>query len=276
MSIIVPYELKLTGGLANRHQFEAYDGYSGLAGFARTLSLVSHYVETGRIRQRGDFEGRHSILSRAPREGSVVADFLVVLQDNPAFLLGPAAAALGSKAIFDTLVKRVFDQNLGDVAEGNQLPNALESKLGDVETLVAVTEAPIRQTHHVIAAGADKVSVLSGSTVIKKLDQNTRDYVMLDVHDPTISCKDVNVSAFNANSGYGSVFDFELGRNVAFSMKRENLAKFRQIFSWGLDQYTRRTGNKVNICFSTVKWMDGRAKRYNVVDAAKVEKARNF
>ena len=52
MSIIVPYQLKLTGGLATRHQFEAYDGYLGMAGFARTLSLVSHYVETGKIRQK--------------------------------------------------------------------------------------------------------------------------------------------------------------------------------------------------------------------------------
>lgn len=271
MSVIVPYELKLTGGLADRHQFEAYDGYLGLAGFARTLSLVSNYVETGKIRQRGDFEGRHSIIGQTPREGSVIADFLVKLQDSPAQLLGAGAAALGSKVLFDALLKRVFDQNLGELAENNSLINALEGKQGDIETLVAITESPIRQTHQIISAGADKVSVISGSNVIKNLNQETKDYVMADVYDPVVVCKNVSVSAFNANSGYGSVYDFELRRNVAFTMKRENIAKFRQVFTWGLDQYARKTGNLINICFATTKWMDGRAKRYNVVDAGKIE-----
>ena len=93
----------------------------------------------------------------------------------------------------------------------------------------------------------------------------------MDVHDDTVKCKNVSVSAFNVNSGYGSVYDFELGRNVAFTMKKENLVKLRHIFSWGLDQYARKTGGLINICFSTTEWMDGRAKRYNVVDAGKVE-----
>jgi|TARA_R100000501_G_C2624504_1_gene117795 hypothetical protein len=272
MSIIVPYQLRLTGGLADRHRFEAYDGYSGMAGFARTLSLVSNYVETGKIRQRGDFEGRHSIIGTAPREGSVLTDFLIQLDDLPAHILGAGAIKLGSRELFNALLARVFSQNLGDGYADNRLEDALSSKRGDIETLVAITEAPIRQTHQVISAGVGKVNVVTGSRVIKTLDQSTKDYVNLDVRDDTVICKEVTVSAFNANSGYGSVFDFDLGRNVSFQMTRENLQKYRRVFSWGLDQYASRTPNRVHTCFTTINFMDGRAKRYQIVQASRIEK----
>jgi hypothetical protein len=53
----VPFRLVLTGETADEHQFQGYDGYMALAGFAWTLSLVSNYVETGEVRHRGDFPG---------------------------------------------------------------------------------------------------------------------------------------------------------------------------------------------------------------------------
>jgi hypothetical protein len=51
----VPFRLVLTGDTADEHQFQGYDGYMALAGFAWTLSLISNYVETGKVRHRGGF-----------------------------------------------------------------------------------------------------------------------------------------------------------------------------------------------------------------------------
>jgi len=95
MAEYVPIRLKLTGDTADHHQFQGYDGYMALAGFAWTLSLVANYAETGKIRQRGDFPGRHAVRGLAPTEGSVVVDFLVWLGQNPqgVFALTGAGAA---------------------------------------------------------------------------------------------------------------------------------------------------------------------------------------
>jgi hypothetical protein len=90
----VPFKLKLTGDTADHHQFQGYDGYMALAGFAWTLALVTNYAETGKIRHRGEFPGRDAIRATAPARGSVVADFMVLLQQNPAEVLGLGAMGL--------------------------------------------------------------------------------------------------------------------------------------------------------------------------------------
>ncbi|MFC6435360.1 DUF7946 domain-containing protein [Novosphingobium resinovorum] len=259
----------MTGDLAEKHQFEAYDGYTGLAGFARTLSLVANYVETGKIRQRGDFEGRHSIVANPMREGSLIADFAAIIESTPFASIGAAAAGISAAELLRRLTDRVFKQNLGQDVDETDLEHFGRARRGDVETLVAITEAPIRQTHHLVNARVQNINVISGVNLINKLNEGTKQYVMSDYKDDSVTCKDVTISSFNANSGYGSLFDFDLGRTVAFTMSRENLAKYKHVFSWGLDQYSNETRRRVNVCFSRTLWMDERAKRYQIVKASK-------
>ncbi|RYF31947.1 MAG: hypothetical protein EOO38_31335, partial [Cytophagaceae bacterium] len=58
---VANFQLKLTGGLADRHEMEGYDGFNALASSAFALSLVANYVETGKIRHKGDFKLRHAV-----------------------------------------------------------------------------------------------------------------------------------------------------------------------------------------------------------------------
>lgn len=267
----VPFVLKLTGDTADQHQFQGYDGYMALAGFAWALSLISHYADTGQIRQRGDFDGRHAVRAKAPTEGSVVAEFVVYLQHNPEAVFGIAAGGLTAPAFLYALANRVINRNLGE-ANGETdkaLAPLLSRRGGDVEALVAISEPPIRQAHGVIGNGAKKIQISGGFNILNTFNEDTRDYVKLNVEDNNVKKKSVSVSAFNANSGYGSVFDKDLGHVVPFSMSRETLRRHKAVFSWGLDQYVTGTGRTIDLTFTRILSMDGRPKRYIVMSATR-------
>jgi hypothetical protein len=266
----VPFRLRLTGGTANQHQFQGYDGYMSLAGFAWTLALVTNYAETGKIRHRGEFPGRNSVRAFPPSRGSIVADFVVWMQQNPAEVLG-IGAGVSSQLLYD-LVRRVISRNLGqdDPEHTDLLENLLKRRGGDVEALVARTEPAIRQTHLVIGNGATRMDILAGvggHNIINTYDEETRDYVKQNVEDKTPREGNFSVAAFNANSGYGSVFDNELGRTIPISMSKEVLRRVGSVFTWGIDQYANRTGGRVGMRYTRILAMDGTPKRYVVMDA---------
>ena len=265
----VPFRLSLTGDAADYHQFQAYDGYNALAGFAWTLSLVTNYVETGVIRHRGDFPGRRAVRAKAISEGSLNADFIVWITDN-AQMLG-LGAGLGAAPFLYSVVRRVIARNLGeDVADVDpEIAELNDKRGGDLEALVALTEPAIRQTHSVIGKGADDVTIVGGFNVLAELDHSTKAYVTENFEDDEFKEAIVTVAAFNANSGYGSVFDPSLGRTVPISMSRENLRRLRRVFSWGLDQYANRTGETIRIGFTRIMALDGTPKRYLIQAASR-------
>jgi len=271
MPEIVPFKLKLTGETADNHQFQGYDGYMALAGFAWILSLVSNFSETGKIRQRGEFDGRHAVRAKALEEGSVVAEFLVYLQNNPAQVFGASVGAIGGGTLLYSLFNRVINRNLGETNPKTDaaLDQLLRRRSGDVEALVAISEAPIRQAHQIIGNGASKVEISGGFNILNTFDHSTRDYVLINAKDDTQIKKEFSVSAFNANSGYGSVFDSDLGHVVPFSMSRETLRRYKGVFSWGLDEYVKESGKRISATFTRILSMDGRAKRYIIISATR-------
>lgn len=257
MAEVIPFRLRLTGDTADRHQFQGYDGYMALAGFAWTLALVTNYAETGKIRQRGEFLGRNAVRASAPAAGSIIADFAVWLEQNPAQVLG-IGSAVASVFLYD-LVRRVIARNLGDhnLSETPEFKQLLARRAGDVEALVAKVEPAVRQTHAVIGNGARKMQILGGHNIINTYDERTRDYVKLNIEDDQEIESDFSVSAFNVNSGYGSVFDNRLGRTVPISMSREVLRKVSNVFTWGLDQYANKTGGRIVMKYTRILAMDG-------------------
>lgn len=267
MPVEANFELKLTGDSAEFQEFQGYDGYMALAGFAWTLALVANYAETGIIRMRGDFPGRDAVRATVPERGSIVAGFAVHLANDPALALGLGVA--GGASFYYALVKRIIDRNLGNDAGSNNasLNRLLVRRGGDVEALVARTEPAIRQTHSVIGNGASHIRIVGGHNVLSNFDRDTKDYVRLNVEDPGVQTRSFSVAAFNVNSGYGAVYDSELGRTVPISMSREVLRRVSHIFTWGLDQYAQRANGLIEMTFTRLLAMDETPKRYVVLGA---------
>ena len=273
MGEYVPFRLHLTGETADQHQFQGYDGYMALAGFAWTLSLVTNFVETGIVRHRGDFPGRHAVRAKAPAEGSVVADFLVWVQENPVEVLGLVGAgahALRAPQFLQEVVKRVINRNLGeDGDESPEFERLFSRHHSQIEKLVAATEPSIRQSHSVIGNGASQIRILGGSNIINTYNERTRDYVKLNVEDREEIIRDFMVTAFSVNSGWGTVYDSELGRNIPIGMSRDVLRDTSSVFTWGLDQYANKTGKRVSLRYWRILAMDDTPKRYVILDAGR-------
>ena len=270
----IPFRLKLAGDTADEHQFQGYDGYMALAGFAWTLALITNYAETGKIRQRGEFLGRDAVRANAPTQGSIIADFTVWLQQNPAQVLGLGSAGAAGSAFLYDLTRRVIARNLGqnDKSQTPLLTQLIERRGGDIEALVAKVEPAIRQTHAVIGNGAKTMQILGGHNIINTYNGDTRDYVKSNVVDEREREKDFSIAAFNVNSGYGSVFDNNLGRTVPITMSRDVLRGVSSIFTWGLDQYANKTGGRVVIKYTRILAMDNTPKRYVVLTAKRMIK----
>lgn len=271
MTEAAAFKLELSGDAADNHEFQGYDGYRSLSGFAWTLSLAANYAETGSIRLRGDFPGRNAVRAHFPQAGSIVAEFIVHLQQNPATILGFGGIVIapGAASFLVDLTRRLISRNIGkeSVPTTELMRRLLQEKEGEIEALVARTEPSVRQTHAAIGNGVKKMRVLGGFNLLGEFDKNTKEYVMTNIEDEGLVRKDVSVAAFNANSGYGSVFDFDLGRVIPISIKRTSLSRLRPVFTWGLDQYANGTNKLITIEFSRVVAMDQTPKRYTIFDA---------
>lgn len=169
MAEFVPFQLRLTGDTADHHQFQGYDGYRSLAGFAWTLSLVTNYVQTGEIRHRGDFPGRHAVRATALAEGSLIADFAVWIENNPVKFSGGLVIAQATSALLVDTVRRTILRNLGDYTPPDDaaLRTLTEERPGDLDALAAVAESSVRQSHDVIGNGASEIAIAGGFNIIE-------------------------------------------------------------------------------------------------------------
>ncbi len=202
------------------------------------------------------------------KEGSLIADFSVFLQTQPTEVFSIAGGT--AAGLLYGLVKRVVQRNTGfdSPALNSESAQLLENRTGDIEALVAATEPSLRRAHEVIGPSANRVEWFGGFTALAEFNPQTKAYIKDSFHDEDEYERDVSVSGFYGNSGQGSVYDIALRRNVPVSMKRETLIAIGTVFSWGLDQYLKQTGNTIRIKFSRILSSDGREKRYIIHDAA--------
>lgn len=270
MLVEVPFRLQITGDAADQHELQAYDGYSSLAGFSLTLALVTNYVETGKIRHRGNFDGRMSVRAVPIQEGSVVSDFVVRMAKVAIGGILPNSPEAVAALLVD-LTKRTIDRNLGIVpSPQTDALKALEAESksgGDLEALVAATDASVRQTHQMIGSGAKIVDIYGGTKRLGRFDLTSKAYVNGTITSDEIMEKDVSVASFNVNSGYGGVFDVEIGRVVPILVNRDTLIDAKSVLTWGIDQYAKGTGKKIKLRFRPILALDDTVKKYLVIDA---------
>lgn len=265
MAKAVRFNVTLQGSAADRHIFQAYEGFNSFAGISWTLTLVANYLETGRVRHKGNFQARDAVIATAPKGGSVVVDYIVNLASDPSIVFG-SGVTVGSTVLMRSLVQRVLSRNVGGNSADSSLDPLLRRRGGDIEALVAATEPSVRQAHDVIGNGARQLSVTSGIN-LAKFNKKTKEYVRSTKDEGVAKTRHFTVTGFYGNSGHGSVFDKNLGRNVPFDMRAATLKRCGPVFSWGLDQYTNDTGQTVEITFTRLLAMDGTPKKYRIIDA---------
>ena len=267
MPEVASFQLTIQGGLADRHIMEGYDGYTALAGAAFTLSLVTNYVETGKIRHRGEFVGRHAVIAEPMARGSLLAGFKVLLAGSAERTFDiPGASSTG---LLLGLVQRVIHRNTGmpTTPLNAETAQVVADHGGDIEALVTATEPSLRRAHDLIGNSASTVDWVGGFSMLGNLNPESKAYMKNSIPDPTPLTRDVSVSGFYGNTGRGLIFDPALGRNISCSMSTDTLRAIGPVFSYGLDQYMNKTGNTIRIDFTRMLASDGRPKHYLIVNA---------
>lgn len=265
----VPFRATFRGGYADDHLLPAYDGYNALAGLSLSLSMVTNYVETGVIRHRGAFPGRLAVKTGPIEEGSVSSALIVAL---PAAVLIGGALIQGDevKRVLYDIFKRTIDRNLGLPVEPetDTLRRLENTHGGDLEALVAAIEPSVRQSHSVIGEGVQTLNVYGGRNRVTQYNVETKAYVEGAIEDNRARDDEFSVSSFNVNTGYGRVFDADVGRVVPFKVNRGALDSTKAVLSWGLNEYANGTGRKVLIRYTVLNALDGTPKRYYILDAS--------
>lgn len=264
----LPLEVRLSGQEADFHELPAYDGFSSLAGLSLATTIVTHYATTGKLRRKGQFETRSNIRFKESRRGSLIFGLIIQFVASNPFILG-MAGGVASNALYD-LLKHVIKKNIGQdhEPETKALQNLLEFREGDIEALAAATEPALRQAHSIIGTGASTIEITGrDKDKIARFNQTTKDYISRSIEDETVFEKDVSVAAFNANSGHGRVFDDELQRTVAFYIPEGLQNALKSVIGWGLNEYTRGTGRRIGVKFTRILAVDGRPKKYIILDA---------
>ena len=267
MADIALFELKLRGGLADRHIMEGFDGYNALAGAAYTLALVANYVETGVIRYKGQFIGRHIVLAEPIAQGSILAKFKVLLTGDAEQVFDIPEA--DSESLLYGLVRRVVQRNFGLPADplNSETEALLEDRAGEVEELVLAVEPSLRRAHEAIGPSAGQIEWTGGFSTMGTLDPATKEYLKASIPEGIPMTQDVTVRGFYGNTGRGLIYDPTIDRNISVSMRKETLAAIGRVFSYGLDQYLNRTGNTIRIEFTRLLSSDGRPKHYVITGA---------
>lgn len=264
----LPLEVTLDGDDAEYHELPAYDGFSSLAGLALATTMITHYAATGRLRRRGQFEARSQVRLTEVRRGSIVFGLIIHFASTNPFVLGITGGVI-SAAVYD-LLKVVIKKNIGQEFSPatDAVQNLLARREGDIEALAVATEPSLRQAHSIIGNGAQVLSIAARADAISTFDADTKEYISKSVEDTTIMEKDFSVASFNANSGHGRVFDEDIGRTVSFYIPEHAQNELRAVLGWGLNEYSKGTGQRVSVKYTRVLAVDGRPKKYIVVDAS--------
>jgi hypothetical protein len=84
----------------------------------------------------------------------------------------------------------------------------------------------------------------------------------------SLRVKSVSVGSFNVNTRYGRVFDFELGRTVAFIIDREASARTMGKLGASLARYSGdREAGRVYIQYHVKSDLEGEPEVYIITDA---------
>jgi hypothetical protein len=219
--------IKFEGGLADAHKLPAYNAAQSLAGMTRSILIPVAYLEEGKVRRRNLCNTRaYQLNLLTPKRGSFesVLEFIRV----PSLLA--AASALGlaltiefTKDFIYSIIRRSIGQKADEKIESLESQSKLSA--GDMAALVDAIGPAMREAHTTIGSGAQNIFIINGSNNVIRLDSKTKAYVNTSIHDDEINVQDFSIASFNANTGNGRAFDYEVGHTIAFELNENADAK---------------------------------------------------
>lgn len=260
--------IKFTGDRATDAVLPAYQATESLFGLSKAMMISANYLFEGRVRRRRFEDLPFDFDLVATRPGSFEA--LLQMTYSPEALTIYSAIGAGSTAnLLTDFVKSIFRRATGQDS-ASRIESLEQERLLDAGDLVALEDAiepALRQAHRSIGEGANNIIIITGDGNNVKLGHETKAYVNSSIPDNEIRVKSMSVASFNANTGYGRVYDFEEGRTIPFQLPARVDPKTVEALVYSFTNYTRRRWSgaddrsAVAFKYKTILSVDGKVKK---------------
>ena len=224
-------DLHFSGELADAHLLPAVEGTQSLEGIARSVTLICHYVVTGRVRYRAPFADDFGFVLEAFEPGSFLTRFRLTVGSGKTATWMAAAGVVAAQGVLGNftydIIKTTFNAAVGTPTEPGtpEVAHLLERRPGDVDALREAVKPALRRGHAVVGNGANSITIVGDGNKVVIMNQATKEFLEQQPFQNTPEVKVVSVGMLNANSRYGRAFDRELGRTVPFFVARDCAAR---------------------------------------------------
>ena len=259
----IPIKISYHYGDAEHGVLDMYDASVSLQGFARALAITGHaLLNDGEIRMKGNrIEGGRLLLS-PPRRGSFEEVVTFVITNKEAIGASIAAAA------FYDLLKWTWSKTFDLVYKPKtphvrKIEERIEPFIGEMEEAL---ESPLEQAHRPIRQNNEMVVSLKRprSGEIIRLDKETLASVSLHTEEEIVQVSG-NVTRYNILSGFGRLYDDDLGRTVSFKIMDDVPTTQKELLTWSMHYAQKEEGaGKIKLDVQRVISAKGNVKRYLV------------
>lgn len=263
-------KLRFQGGDADRHLLELYDGTMSLHGFAQALQIATHAYLNAEVTNRATALKGATFYLKAPRQGSVLTDFVAVIEKYPATVTVSAAA------FYDFLKFSIGRATGSQQAEPE---NAYVRKRWErdepfFDDLAEELEGCLQRAHR----GIDEGNVVKATIERPKgegllvFNKQTSMWVNTREEKPDIYELSGNVTRYNTMTGNGRVYITELKRIVPFRPAPEFPFIKRGLLSWSLHEGNLARADALQFQAKKVESAQGEVKRLILADCNRLGK----
>lgn len=277
----VEIKIVFRGDMADQNVLPAYEAAQSIEGITRSIVLIGNYLAEGKIRKRFPYSEDLTLEWKAIRPGSFETLLELGLNyDQVATWLqtvgvfGAGAVAAGTSKVISDFVsdtlKRMFKKRVGQTYEPEtpQLKELEDHRQGDLNAVLDAILPSAKKAHTSIGQGATNVFIFYGDNNVVNFDAATKRYLKSPKMERDLRVKMVSVGSFNVNTRYGRVYDFELGRTVAFIIDRDANSRTMEKLGASLARYSGdRDAGRIYIQYHLKSDLDGEPELYIITDA---------
>jgi hypothetical protein len=257
------------------HRLSAYDASQALYGISRSISIISHYALTEKIKKQAPTIESVEVLIEPPRRGSL--EFIVPVIEaatDPSTRSGAISLSLAAGFIFEG-VKYFYRRLTGqsEKIENARLSALLRQKPGDVDAIADTIEDDIIKIHRPFEGPVTVLKIYGGHNHFADFNKVTYDFAKTKERSTNVEGFIGNVASLNAITFHGRFWVNSEERTVGF--REDQFTKLgrqsKQILSWSLNEYANGRPGTIKLAGYPLRSRQGMLK---MIFVTKIDRVR--